>query len=297
MPVRSSRIKLKFDLFSTFPPQAFMDLIYRFQNNIDTTPSGHAKLVNFYLAYNQSSKLEVVLDLNEVNFIDANQCALLGAILTKLGRENRHKFSFIGSQILGQFNILSRNGFIKSSSESLTLGRNSSSAVRMALFTTEQDTEFLDYIENELLCHPALVKHIDFKDELIEHFSELFANIATHAQTNEVFVCGQYYPKRRELKFSIVDLGIGFLPPIMEYTKGEVATAEQAIAWALNGNSTKLDAPGGLGIKSLYEYCINKSGYFNIISGDSYWGNNLGTIGNRTIKPLCGTIVHLIFKC
>jgi hypothetical protein len=272
-----------------------MEKVYTFQNNIETTPSGHKKLIDFYNSLKDQPPTVVVLDLKEVNFIDANQCALLGAMVTKLTNENGHSFACYGDQIDGRFNILKRNGFIKTDSD---LVKYNGSSVPLATFQTEDDVGFLNYISNELLGHDALRRHSLFRREAIDHFSELFANISTHARTSEeVFVCGQYYPNRRVLNFSIVDVGVGFLPPIQEHTNGIIQTAEQAIDWALMGNTTKKDAPGGLGIKSLYEYCGENRGSFNIISGDCFWGNNLGTLGNRKISPFCGTIIHLMFKC
>lgn len=272
-----------------------MRLVYEFQNNIDTSPSGHKKLVEFYESLSDHPPTAVVLDLEKVNFIDANQCALLGAMIAKLAKENAHDFSCYGDQIDGRFNILKRNGFINSDGAP---EKHHGTSVPLATFQTEDDVGFLDYISNELLGHSALRKHTKFRNEAIDHFSELFANISTHARTTEeVFVCGQYYPRSRTLNFSIVDLGVGFLPPIQEHTNGDIKTAERAIDWALKGNTTKKDAPGGLGIASLYRYCAENRGSFNIISGDCYWGNNLGTLGNRKVRPFCGTTIHLIFKC
>jgi hypothetical protein len=272
-----------------------MEKIYAFENNIDTTPSGHKKLIDFYISLKDLPATNVILDLQEVNFIDANQCALLGAIMTKLAKDQRHSFACYGNQVDGRFNILKRNGFIRTEDSAST---STGSSVPLATFQTEDDVGFLNYISHELLGQKALDRHRKFKNEAIDHFSELFANISTHARTTEeVFVCGQFYPIKRQLKFSIVDLGVGFLPPISEHTNGSITTSEQSIDWAIKGNTTKKDAPGGLGIKSLYDYCSENRGNFNIISGDCYWGNNLGTMGNRKITPFCGTIIHLIFKC
>ncbi len=41
---------------------------------------------------------------------------------------------------------------------------------------------------------------------------EVLLNIKLHAQTTDpFFVCGQYYPMRKDLILTMIDLGIGFI--------------------------------------------------------------------------------------
>ncbi len=67
----------------------------------------------------------------------------------------------------------------------------------------------------------------------MNHFLEVFSNIHLHAHTKDpVFACGQYYPSKNLLKFTLVDLGVGFLEPISNFTKNQINEAEKAILWA-----------------------------------------------------------------
>jgi hypothetical protein len=92
-----------------------------------------------------------------------------------------------------------------------------------------------------------------------------------------------------------VDLGRGYLPEIEKFTKGAICTAMNAIEWALkDNNTTKLDAPGGTGLKNLLAFCQSTNGQLSIMTGDAYWNNH----GEKEDMPhFCGTIIQLIFNC
>jgi hypothetical protein len=76
---------------------------------------------------------------------------------------------------------------------------------------------------------------------------------------------------------------------------GAITTGEDAIMWALKGNTTKKDVPGGLGLKSIQKFCDESQGKFEIISSGAYW-NNYMLFPNKA-QPFCGTIVNIIFDC
>ena len=111
-------------------------------------------------------------------------------------------------------------------------------------------------IEKDFL-HQRGLKKMKFaeREQIISSYLEIFDNVGLHANTREpVFVCGQYFPYQGELKFSLVDLGEGFLKKIAEYTKDtkKISNAADAVSWAINGNSTKKDAKGGTGLKNIF---------------------------------------------
>lgn len=275
-----------------------LDETYYFRGQIRSDPSGHKSLIEFYYYYKDKRDLRVLLDFFHVGWIDANLSALLDAILFYLKQENNHEFFVDAEVILKKFDVLCRNGFVVDfDGQPLAIDDRDSTAP-LSKFYSDQDTEFITYIEDDLLDHRGLTSHQELKMNLIDHFAELFANIETHAKTNlPIFVCGQYYPKYREFKFTIVDLGVGFLEPIAKHTNGRIKTCKEAITWALKGNTTKLDASGGLGLPRIYQYCSENRGCFNIITGDAYWGNNLGASDTFTVPPFLGTTIHLTFKC
>jgi hypothetical protein len=84
------------------------------------------------------------------------------------------------------------------------------------------------------------------KKKLKDCYFEIFDNVGIHANTSyPVMVCGQFFPFLKELKFTLVDLGEGFLKRIKAHTAATalpITMAPQAIAWAVRGGSTKQDA-------------------------------------------------------
>lgn len=273
------------------------DFIYHLKGNITTHPSGYKRITDIYFTLKDFKNKNILIGFKDLVWLDANLCALLDAVLFELTTVNGHTFHAADPEMIEKnFAVLMRNGFILDSDSNPIMHDDNKSCVRLNKFAPNEDVAFLNYITKDLLGHSAFSKN-SLNWQLTEHFAELFANIETHARTiKPVFACGQYYPKQNELKFTIVDLGVGFLEPIYSHTKGEITSYEEAIEWAIKGNTTKTSETGGIGLKSLYDYCSNNRGYFNIISGDTYWGNSLGELGSRKIKPFIGTTVHLIFN-
>lgn len=265
------------------------------EGEVRTTPSGHRKLVDFYTRCKSYYNCTIEVDLSELYWFDANLCAVLQAIFYKLRKDNGLLFSVDVESIKDRLSILFRNGFLSSL---LPLTDIIGSTVKIQQFEVAEDVKFYNYINNDLLNHPMMVHH--HCENMLDHFFEVFANIQTHAATNDpIFACGQYYHSKKEVYFTIVDLGVGFLPPITAYTGGSVTTADEAINWAVQYNhSTKSkEETGGLGLFNLFEYCKETGGEFNVATGDAYWGSNLGELGTRRIPEFVGTTVHFIYNC
>ena len=84
-----------------------------------------------------------------------------------------------------------------------------------------------------------------------ESIFEIFSNAVLHSRSKMgIFTCGQFFPVRHRLDFSVADLGIGMRQNIKDNT-GLNLSAEAAIQWATEGrNTTKRGpVPGGLGLK------------------------------------------------
>jgi hypothetical protein len=81
-------------------------------------------------------------------------------------------------------------------------------------------------------------------------------------------VCGQRYPKIKELKLTIVDFGVGIPSNVRLYKKHErrpdQLPAPSCMEWAFqNGTSTKQGdtaEPRGLGLDLLHDFMRNNGG-------------------------------------
>ena len=106
-----------------------------------------------------------------------------------------------------------------------------------------------------------------------ESIFEVFNNAVSHSGTKlGIFSCGQFFPKREKLDFTIVDLGVGIRENVNKYGGFELLS-EEAIDWATQGrNTTKSgNVPGGLGLKLLCEFIDLNGGRAQIVSDAGYW--------------------------
>ena len=137
----------------------------------------------------------------------------------------------------------------------------------------------------------------DAYQKIKNSYFEIFDNVSIHAETPEpIYTCGQYFPQRKEFKFSLVDVGVGFYKKINERNP-TITTDLAAIDWAIKGNSTKKEAKGGSGLKNIMTYCMKNNAHFHIATGKCYWIFNGTSISNHSIpNPFKGTTIHLVFR-
>ena len=129
-----------------------------------------------------------------------------------------------------------------------------------------------------------------------ESIFEIFSNAVLHSRTRlGIFSCGQFFPKKNKLDFTVADLGVGIRQNVCEYT-GLNLSASQAIAWAtVENNTTKGGSvPGGLGLKLLGEFIDLNGGCLQIVSDDGYWqrvnrNSSYYSLGHR----FPGTVVNI----
>jgi hypothetical protein len=270
------------------------------QGYLHTDYSGVKRLFDFYHSASEYTNTTLYLDFYHLDWIDANLCALLQSMLYKLHHENNVNFSADLNFINDKFSILFRNGFITNGDEVID---DRKSSIVLTSFSSKNKDGFIKYVSEDLLEHRGMpIFTGTTKDDIVSSLIEVFNNIDIHAKTEyPLFVCGQYYPKKEKIIFSIVDLGVGFLPAIESKTNGEINNNFDAILWSLEkGNTTKINKPGGLGLNDLYTYFKKEKGDLQIITGDTYWSMELE---NTLIKkfhfktPFTGSIINLHFSC
>lgn len=276
---------------------------FSFSGKIITDASGLQQIANFYNYCNRCTNNYITINLNSVTFFDANLSSLLLALATKMKRENNLKF-FIDFAIFNnrELGVLKRNGlakFLCNHPDEVKDERDSVIPVRA--FKVDDADGFANYIERDLFRHRGLVGvSYDTIKKLKNSYFEIFDNVGIHAATNfPVIACGQYFPTLEELKFTLVDLGQGFLKKIAAYTinsEKPVMNAAEAISWAIKGGSTKEMAEGGTGLKRILMYCLKNSGSIHIYSDGCYWLYD-GSITTFTIKnSFAGATISLIFR-
>lgn len=273
------------------------------QNSIFTDYYGFQQLIDFYHLCKEEKNKMILVDFSELEWIDANMCAFFEAIIYKLASDNALTFRAVGKEdFMERFSCLFRNGFLQSD-VSLEEDKHKTT-VPLKTFTPLQKDECMEYITNLLMQHRGMQKALapGLKEQITDDLLEILANIQFHANSKDpFFLCGQYFPKTGVLVFTIVDLGVGFLPAVKIKTQGEINESIKAIRWALAGNTTKIDTCGGLGLRNIKLYCEKHKGKLHIISGDAYYDTGLiDTMwkGERKLsKEFVGTTINLYFSC
>jgi hypothetical protein len=272
--------------------------------SIYTDFQGNQILLGFYNNAKKLRNCTVNLSFDAINFIDANLCALLFAMIYDL-KKNNNVFTFIDFATLRKdLHILSRNGFTNHVAKKEFIFSpidNRDTTIPLRAFSQTDVDGFCTYIEKDFL-HQRGLKPIskEIKDKINNHYLEIFSNVDLHANTKDpVFVCGQYFPMQGELKFTLVDLGEGFLKKIADYTKttAKITTASKAIDWALSGNSTKKGVLGGSGLIGIKKFCIFSGNTIQIITDNCHYTHFHQSATSQTVlNPMKGTTIHLIFR-
>lgn len=262
-----------------------------------TNFSGINRLFKFYHEAVEHYNTTIYLDFYHLKWFDANLTALFGSILSKLTKENNLVFSTDLNFLEDKFNILFRNGFLSPERE------KNGSSIYYKSFDTTHEVEFINYIRQDLLTHQGMPELTESQQtQILDSLIEVFNNIQIHSKSEHpFFVCGQYYPTKKQVAFSMVDLGVGFLPAIVEKTNGTITNDYDAIKWALEkGNSSRSGTPSGIGLYRLQEHFKNNGGNFQIITGSTYWSLDLEKTMISSYKiqqPYVGSMLNLLFNC
>jgi len=281
-----------------------LDLRYTInKSTIETDHLGVSELLAFYKYAKQYYRRKINLDLTKTSNVDANLSAVLLALCEKLKRENQ---LYIYVETASHQNVFFRNGLIShlmGNGNTNKYPDNRESTIPLKTFTQDKDEDYCSYIKREFFGHRGLMYvQSRTKEQLRTHYEEVFINVGLHAETNlPVYTCGQYYPEKQNLKFTLVDLGAGFLKKIKEKTNGKVADDKSAIIWSTEGyNSTKdinSFGPGGTGLKELKKYCNENNGSLHICSGSGYVNMLSGkTIEYNLATPFPGSIINIIMR-
>ena len=237
---------------------------------------------------------DIDIDMGAVSWFDADMCAAFGAILYRLGEDlNTVKLTNIRP---GVENILSKNGFLSHYGGEKIPDRWGTT-IPYQRFDVKDDRYFADYIEHELMNRSEIpVMSPGLQKKFRESIFEIFSNAVLHSRTEMgIFSCGQFFPKRNRLDFSVADLGVGIRRNIKDNTGLDLSSIE-AINWATQGrNTTKRGSvPGGLGLKLLGEFIDLNGGCIQIVSDTGYWRRANGrTLSVLLTHPFPGTVVSL----
>jgi hypothetical protein len=239
---------------------------------------------------------DITLDFQNTTFLAANLLSILGAILNSAEYVNNIKIINLTSKIEI---LLKRNHFL-SHFGGHKLDDFYGTTIKYMKFKPTDNKQFKEYLDTELLSKSVMPDMSPrLRKEINRSIFEIFNNAVLHANCRNIFTCGQFFPQKNKLDFTVVDMGIT-IPGNVNNFLNETLAGHDALAWAVEeGHTTKIGKiPGGLGLSLIRDFLKINRGKMQIISGDGYWEqdvyNNIDT--NCIPDEFPGTIVNFEFN-
>jgi hypothetical protein len=267
-------------------------------NDIRGEYEGYNFIITWINKYKYLRNTEIIFDFQNVNFLEANLCALIGTIFEILETKN-NKINVININSAVE-TILRKNSFLLSFGFEKIIDNYDTSLTYMK-FTPNDDNSFSDYIQNELLNKPQFPSHSEkLGKKIARNIFEIYENARTHGKCDYIHTCGQFFPKKnnKPLYFTIVDKGINIKENVSSYLDKDM-NASDAIEWAMvKGNTTKTGVTsGGLGLSVIFEFIKLNKGAIQIISSDGFYEFKNGNIAKYNLNSIFeGTIVNFKFN-
>ena len=223
------------------------------------------------------------LDFASCSFFEANMTAPFYAVLSHVF-DGLNEISIIHVPDSVE-KILRKNDFLSVFGYSALQDFNQTT-LPFKKFKLHAGDQFSDYLDQHLKEKglPQMTNALNkkFRQSLLE----IFQNSALHSDSaSGVFVCGQFFPTKQRLDFTIADAGIGIRENVRRYLKDEKINSRDAIRWALTeGNTTRqgINQPGGLGLKLIKEFIRLNKGKIQIISRFGFY--QYSTSGELLLK-------------
>jgi hypothetical protein len=273
-------------------------MIINIPNDIKSEFKGYEYIITWINKFKNVHDTEITFDFSNVEFLEANLCALIGAVFEILTSQRNTIY-------VKNFNrkvetILRKNGFLIDFGYEKIIDHYATS-LSYRKFTPHDDVGFNSYIKSELLNKTQFPKHSDkLGKEITRNIFEIYENARTHGKCEFIHTCGQFYPKNpdKPLHFTIVDKGINIKQNVSNYFNKEYDAAE-AIAWAMvKGNTTKTgNTSGGLGLSVIFEFIKLNRGKIQVISSNGFYEFKNGSVEKKLLSEVFdGTIVNIKFN-
>ncbi len=267
------------------------ETIIRLPRHVKNNYEGFDFFARMYEILNETEEQKVILNFSSTTWFEANLVSVLSGLAQMLMNNNcRVGMRGVSKSIE---TIFKKNGFY----EHYQLGKTIDTydtTIPFKEFRYDDEELFTEYLDEEVIPKIKLpLNHIQ-KRQFKNCLQEVFVNVGLHANSRNVFTCGQYYYEGKKVAFTITDIGktIGFN---VRKKLTDNPTDPEAIEWATKfGNTTKVDKDGGIGLHLIKEY-MNDNGVFQIVSGDGFWEQSNGEVYfTRMSTYFGGTIVNII---
>jgi anti-anti-sigma regulatory factor len=236
--------------------------------NINSNSSDISRLIEIQYKFLNEDYNRLVLNFTDANFIDAAVAVIIGTLCVyahKVGKTVKFRFKNGGSHPV--FRLMKQIGMYRYFTKS-----NKDLTTRDAVpFNQISDEDAMEEYTNTIMELAPITMQDEAKDILSSYFFEVYQNALYHAKSPiDIFSSGYWMRKRRELTFSVYDMGIG-IPQNIRIHTNEKMSSKQCIEWALTeGKSTIEDEliKRGLGLSRLEEFIKLNKGTMSVYSDD-----------------------------
>jgi hypothetical protein len=260
--------------------------------NINNSFESYQRLINLYEEHKNKVFGDIHIELHQ--WFAANMCATLGAVLDLFTKYfNDIHFDYIKPETE---KIMLKNDFLTYYGKVRKIDTNHTT-IRFQKLKPTAGRYFKAYVIEELTGRTELPQmSVPLKEKIAEAIYEIFVNAQIHSETENIYTCGQFFPNKNNIEFTIVDTGIGFRNKINKRF-GRSLTAAQAIQWAVEDkNTTKENISGGIGLALLKEFIGLNKGKIQIVSDSGFYEYGVhGVISKSFAGIFPGTIVNLQF--
>ena len=261
-------------------------------SSINNTFESYQQLITFYQSNKDNLFGDIHLDLR--GFFAANMSAALGSLLDLFAADlNDIHFDKISPQVE---QILLKNDFLTYYGRQ-RLHDSNHTTIKFQKLKPTDGKYFKNYVIEELIGRTELpYMSAGVKEKITEAIYEIFVNAQIHSETKFIYTCGQFYPNKNKIEFTIADTGIGFKENINKRFSSNLS-AVQAISWAVKDKTTtKQGISGGIGLALLKEFIEKNKGKMQIISDSGFYQfGTSGVVAKLFVGKFPGTVVNLQF--
>lgn len=262
--------------------------------NIHTGYEGFQRILEMEAVVASSPDPHDLIDLTGLSWLEANMCTCLGAVLHKQTMGGK-TLAIVGLSGKPEA-VLRKNGFLTHFGHD-KMRDTYETTIQYGQFQLKDREAFQRYISRHF--RPGSRRLPEMSMALLRRFREslfeIYWNAVEHSETElGIFACGQFFPGKKRLSLSIVDLGIGIRERIFR-DLGRIMDSGEAINWAMSGNtSRKGRRPGGLGLMLIRELVNFNGGRIVVVSDYGYWKLDKESVKLKYFDgPFKGTVVTI----
>lgn len=270
---------------------------FSFPERVSSNQNGFQVLVDLFNMVYDCERTDIELNFKSNRWFEANLTAILGATLT-FGQERLNSFHFTHMNHK-LHELLERNGFLHLfGGERRADDRGST--VQFRKFEVSEDVQFRRYLDEELLTMRGLpTMSAMLRKEISQKIFEIFENAKLHGKCKYVYSCGQIFPTKYRLDFTIADIGYSIRTGVRSFLQAPELGGKECIEWAVAPNNTtkKSTIPGGLGFTFVRDFLRQNQGQIQVISSDGFWKEEKGSsFAANLVGQFRGTAVNLEFN-